>query len=149
VKIGILTISDTRDVASDSSGQVIADFLSAHELTRKIVRDELTDIQAMLAELTACDVIITTGGTGIARRDVTFEALAPLIATEIPGFGELFRQLSFAEIGTHALASRALAFFDADNRLIFALPGSTNAVTLAMKQLILPEMAHLIKERRK
>lgn len=150
--IGILTISDTRNLLTDLSGQKIAEIAEIADLNifdRLVKKDEPAEIRAGFDALLGADVIITNGGTGIAKRDVTFEALQPLIAQEIFGFGELFRLLSFQEIGTHAIASRALAFFTATDKLVFVLPGSPNACELAMNKLILPEIYHLIKERRK
>lgn len=152
LSIGILTISDTRNLLTDLSGQTIEQIITDHQLIvtdRMVVSDDVEAIHSGLEQLWDADVLITTGGTGLAKRDVTFEAVQPLIAQEIPGFGEFFRLLSFKEIGTHAMASRSLAFFTEDDKLVFVLPGSTHAVTLAMKQLILPEIYHLIKERRK
>ncbi|MFD0896909.1 MogA/MoaB family molybdenum cofactor biosynthesis protein [Loigolactobacillus binensis] len=150
----ILTISDTRTLTSDKSGQTIAATLVAAGLTvsqRLVVPDDIVAIQSAFLQLeqTAPDLIITNGGTGIARRDVTFNALEPLLPVTIPGFGEQFRQISFAEIGTHALASRALAGFNVREQLCFVLPGSTNACQTALQQLILPELKHLLFERRK
>lgn len=152
LSVGILTISDSRNLLTDLSGQAIEKLAleSGLKVTdRRLVSDDIDEIHTGLEELWAADVLITTGGTGLAKRDITFEALQPLIAQEIFGFGEFFRAMSFQEIGTHALASRATAFFTADDKLIFMLPGSTNAVNLAMEKLILPEIYHLIKERRK
>ena len=93
-------------------------------------------------------MIVTTGGTGISRRDTTFEALQSLIRTEIPGFGELFRMLSWEEIGAAAMMSRATAGLT-DGAVLFVLPGSHNAVELAMQRLILPQIGHLLAERKK
>jgi molybdenum cofactor synthesis domain-containing protein len=151
LSLDILTVSDTRNLLTDLSGQKIAEIAEHNGISvneRQVVLDDIDEIRAGLSAFDA-DVIISNGGTGLAKRDVTFEAVQPLIAQEIPGFGEFFRALSFEEIGTHAMASRALAFFNANDQLIFVLPGSTNAVKLAMEKLILPEIYHLIKERRK
>lgn len=152
--IGILTISDTRTLATDASGLMIETLALENNLPvkkRQVVPDDRELIQQALAMMPAdfCDVLITNGGTGIAKRDVTFEAVEPLLQQELPGFGELFRYLSFKEIGSHALASRAIAGFTHQEQLLFTLPGSTGACRLAMNQLILPEIRHLIKERRK
>lgn len=152
LKLGILTISDTREMEDDQSGQTIATLACEHGLKvaqRLIRKDDIAQIQDGLSELAQMDVIITNGGTGIAKRDVTFEAVQPLIHQEIPGFGELFRYLSYQAIGSHAMASRACAFFSNSDQLVFVLPGATQACQLAMQQLILPEIYHLIKERRK
>lgn len=154
VKIGLLTISDTRNERDDFSGQTImqtvkeAGFVMVHY---HLVKDEIPLIQQAYLKLvnTDCEVILTNGGTGISKRDVTPEALQPFIKKELPGFGELFRWLSFQEIGSHAMASRACAGFNEQEQLLFLLPGSVKACQLAMKQLILPEIPHLLKERRK
>lgn len=150
----ILTVSDTRNLDNDKSGQTIATALGTAEITvtqRLVVPDDIVAIQSafLQLELTEPDLIITNGGTGIAQRDVTFDALEPLLPVTIPGFGEHFRQISFTEIGTRALASRALAGFNVRDQLCFVLPGSTNACQTALQQLILPEWQHLLFERRK
>ncbi|MDC4185684.1 MogA/MoaB family molybdenum cofactor biosynthesis protein [Loigolactobacillus coryniformis] len=150
----ILTVSDTRNLDNDKSGQTIATALGTAEITvtqRLVVPDDIVAIQSafLQLELTEPDMIITNGGTGIAQRDVTFDALEPLLPVTIPGFGEHFRQISFTEIGTRALASRALAGFNVRDQLCFVLPGSTNACQTALQQLILPEWQHLLFERRK
>ncbi|MCH5461217.1 molybdenum cofactor biosynthesis protein MoaB [Lactobacillus sp. LC28-10] len=150
----ILTISDTRDLTSDKSGQYLETTLRAHGVSvtdRQVVIDDTVDIQSQFLqfEQQSPDLIITNGGTGIAQRDVTIPALTPLLPTLVEGFGETFRQLSFAEIGTRALASRAVAAFNQRNQLVYCLPGSTNACQTAMEELILPEFEHLIFERHK
>lgn len=155
-KAAILTISDTRDLTTDASGNFLQATLEANtdfdEFPRRVVKDDILEIQhaftelALLPEVT---LILTNGGTGIARRDVTFEALTPLLSDTIPGFGELFRQLSYEDIGTHAMASRAEAGFTVRQQLCFILPGSKKANALAMNQIILPELKHLFKERTK
>lgn len=152
--IGIITVSDTRDTTTDHSGALIKNLAVAAGLQAigpVIVQDDQTKIRQAYQTLCqqSVDVIITNGGTGIAKRDVTLEAIQPLMIQEIPGFGEFFRALSFADIGTHAMASRAIAGFDHEDHLLFSLPGSTAACQLAMEKLILPEIYHLIKERRK
>lgn len=150
----ILTVSDTRDLNADKSGQYIDTALSKQGIQvtdRHVVIDDMVDIQSQFLqfEQLAPDMILTNGGTGIAQRDVTIPALLPLLSTLIDGFGEAFRQLSFEEVGTHALASRAIAGFNHRNQLCYCLPGSTNACQTAVEQLILPEYEHLLYERRK
>jgi molybdenum cofactor biosynthesis protein B len=150
----ILTVSDTRQLATDKSGQWLEQALIAagvQVLDRQVVPDDLVEIQAAFLsfEQTTVDLIITNGGTGIAQRDVTFPALQPLLPTPIPGFGETFRELSYREIGTHALASRAMAGFNVREQLCYVLPGSTGACKTAFEQLIAPEYEHLLFERRK
>jgi molybdopterin adenylyltransferase len=147
----VLTVSDTRTVGTDTSGRAIAELLegAGHVVTdRQAVRDEpaqVTDvIRRQLAARTA-RVIITTGGTGIARRDSTYEAVTALLDKRIDGFGELFRMLSFQEIGPAAMLSRATAGV-AGGCAIFMLPGSEHAVRLAMDRLILPELGHVVRE---
>jgi molybdenum cofactor biosynthesis protein B len=145
VGIAVLTISDTRTVNTDTSGTYIVEQLqqAGHRvLERRIVRDELEAIRATLLELCASpelDVVITTGGTGVTARDVTPEALASLTTKAIPGFGELFRMLSYAEIGASTIQSRAEAAL-CGTTLVFALPGSTNAVRLALERILLPQL---------
>ncbi|WP_353421693.1 MogA/MoaB family molybdenum cofactor biosynthesis protein [Staphylococcus delphini] len=156
VRCAVLTVSDTRTTETDKGGQSVQTLLQTADFDVEIqhytiVKDELTAIQAAVQQwLTEdIDVIVTTGGTGIATRDVTIEAVTPLLDKEIEGFGELFRYLSFTEdVGTRALLSRAVAG-TANRTLIFCLPGSTGAVKLALNRLILPELTHLVYEMNK
>ena len=151
VPSAVVTVSDSRTPESDSGGDRVAELLAAagHPvLVRSIVPDEADAIAAALRELLARDdvrAVIFTGGTGVAPRDVTPDAIEPLLERVIPGFGELFRQLSYADVGSAALLSRALAGLAA-GRVVFALPGSRAAVTLAMQKLVLPELGHLAGE---
>lgn len=152
---GVVTVSDTRTLETDKGGQRVQDLAEADGHTvahRIIVKDEYEEIKGAVHQLVTSgtvDVVITTGGTGIAKRDVTIEAVHSLVDKEIPGFGELFRYLSFTEdIGTKAMASRAVAGVS-EGVLLFATPGSVGAVTLAMSRLILPEVKHLVREIRK
>ena len=153
IRCGVITISDTRTPATDTSGAAIRALLEAagHTVTRyQLVKDEPDQIAALVGELSSsgCQVILTNGGTGIARRDSTFEAIDALMEKRLPGFGELFRMLSWAEIGSGAMLSRAVGGV-AGEKLIFAMPGSPHAVELAMTRLILPELRHLLFELRK
>jgi molybdenum cofactor biosynthesis protein B len=147
----ILTISDTRTLATDSSGRSICDLLWAegHQVTgRKIVRDEADQVrEAVEVQLANPDVqvILTTGGTGITSRDTTYEAIASLLDKTLDGFGELFRMLSYEEIGSAAMLSRAVGGL-ARGKVVLSLPGSEPAVRLAMTKLILPELGHLVRE---
>jgi len=147
----ILTISDTRTEASDTSGRAIFDLLFAggHQVTgRKIVRDEPGHVRAAIEEQLAnphTQVVITTGGTGITSRDKTFEVIDALLDKRLDGFGELFRMLSYQDIGSAAIMSRACAGL-ARGKVIISLPGSEAAVRLAMTRLILPELGHLVRE---
>lgn len=156
IRCAVLTVSDTRTTETDKGGQSVQTLLQTADFEVEIqhymiVKDELTAIQSTVQQwLTRdVDVIVTTGGTGIAPRDVTIEAVTPLLDKEIEGFGELFRYLSFTEdVGTRALLSRAVAG-TAKRTLIFCLPGSTGAVKLALNRLILPELTHLVYEMNK
>jgi molybdenum cofactor biosynthesis protein B len=151
VGVGVITVSDTRTEATDGGGRLIRELATAAGHTicfSRIVPDEPTAIQAALrdAVVTAgCQAILLTGGTGISPRDRTPEALTELLEQRLDGYGELFRSLSYAEIGAAALMSRALGGVY-QGRLVFAMPGSTAAVRLAMERLILPELAHLVWE---
>ena len=147
----VITISDTRTEETDKSGQIIQQFLTGadHEIAAyDIIKDESKAIRDRIRQLSAdptIDAFIFNGGTGIAPRDTTYDAIAGLLTKTLPGFGEIFRYLSFQDIGSRAIASRAIAGTYRD-KLIFSLPGSSNAVKLAMTELILPEMVHLVKQ---
>ncbi|MEO8196358.1 MAG: molybdenum cofactor biosynthesis protein B [Thermoanaerobaculia bacterium] len=150
----LLTVSDTRNERTDKGGALLAKLVgdAGHRIvSRGLVRDDIGEIRgevkAALA-LPAVDVVLVTGGTGLAPRDVTIEAVLPLFEKEIPGFGELFRMLSFAEIGAAAMLSRATAGLVA-GRAIFLLPGSPAALELALSRLVLPEIAHLLAQARR
>src|SRR5882724_8366417 len=151
VRCFIVTVSDTRTEATDTSGRVIADLLTAagHVVAgRAIVKDDADLVRGTLErQLASADVqaIITTGGTGITSRDSTYEVVAGLLNKRLDGFGELFRMLSFEQIGPAAIMSRACAGLVA-GRIVVALPGSENAVRLAMDRLLLPELGHLVHE---
>jgi molybdenum cofactor biosynthesis protein B len=153
VNCAVITVSDTRSPETDRSGQLIKQLLldASHEVgAYTIVKDEPTEIQAHMEALSRLDLdaVIFNGGTGIAPRDTTYDAIEGLLEKTLPGFGELFRWLSYQEIGSRAIASRAIAGVY-QNKLVFSLPGSTNAVKLAMQQLILPELIHLVSQLRK
>jgi molybdenum cofactor biosynthesis protein B len=150
----VLTVSDTRTEANDTGGQAIRDLLqiNGHTVTgHAIVRDEpetvTTTVNRWLAD-EATQVIITTGGTGITSRDGTFEAVDGLLEKRLTGFGELFRVLSYEQIGPAAMMSRATAG-RAHGKAIFVLPGSPDAVRLAMTKLILPELGHVVQQLRR
>ena len=147
----VLTVSDTRTAETDTSGRAIRELLegAGHAVAGSaIVRDEpqevTTHVTAALGDDTT-QVIITTGGTGITSRDGTFEAVDRLFDKRLEGFGELFRMLSFQEIGSAAMMSRATAG-TAGGKAIFVLPGSENAVRLAMTRLIVPELPHVVQQ---
>ena len=145
LRIAVLTVSDTRTLETDKSGAYITEAVhsAGHVVSlRNIVPDELTLLQSTLSALIAdqtVDVVIATGGTGITQRDITPEALAPLVTKWIPGFGELFRHLSYADIGPATIQSRAEAAL-CGGTLVFALPGSTGACQLALEKIILPQL---------
>jgi molybdenum cofactor biosynthesis protein B len=156
IRCFILTISDTRTPATDTSGDAIATLLvnAGHTLVgRLIVRDDPDVVRRIIQEQVATaprtgpQVIITSGGTGISQRDQTFEAIAALLDKTLDGFGELFRMLSFQEIGPAAMMSRAVAGV-ISGRIVACLPGSEAAVRLAMERLLLPELAHLVQQVR-
>jgi molybdopterin adenylyltransferase len=147
----VLTISDTRSEATDKSGTIISELLRAdgHEVAgRQIIRDDPAEVSAVVVrQLSNPDVqvIITTGGTGISSRDSTYEAIQGLLDKRLDGFGELFRMLSYHEVGSAAILSRACAGASR-GKIVISLPGSENAVRLAMTRLILPELGHLVRE---
>ncbi len=149
----VITVSDTRTPDTDRSGQLIQQLLAeaAHQVTAYfITHDEPAQIEQQLhlfAKRADVDVIILNGGTGIAPRDTTYDVVERLLEKNLPGFGELFRWLSYAEVGSRAIASRAIAGVF-QKTLIFSLPGSSNAVSLAMEKLILPEIRHLVSQLR-
>jgi molybdenum cofactor biosynthesis protein B len=147
VRVGVVTVSDTRSEADDTSGRCIVDAVTeaGHDVVfYRIVRDEPAEIAELVrSPPNRADVIITNGGTGLAPRDTTYEAVSGLIEREIPGFGELFRMLSYEEIGAAAMLSRAVAGTVA-NAVVFCLPGSSKAVDLAMKKLVVPQLRHLV-----
>jgi molybdenum cofactor biosynthesis protein B len=153
-RCAILTLSDTRNQSTDKSGARIRELLTAdaHAVTHyEVLRDEPELLSARLAALLArddVDVILTNGGTGISRRDATVPVIERVIESPLPGFGELFRMLSWGQIGSGAMLSRALAGV-AQGKVLFAMPGSTKAVELAMTKLILPEVRHILRELRK
>jgi molybdopterin adenylyltransferase len=154
VRCYVVTVSDTRTEATDTSGRAIADLLVAaghHVAGSAIVKDDPALVRQTVERQLAnhdVDAIITTGGTGISSRDNTFEAIDSLLEKRLDGFGELFRMLSFEHIGAAAIMSRATAGL-ASRRIIVALPGSEQAVRLAMERLIIPELGHLVQQASK
>jgi molybdenum cofactor biosynthesis protein B len=151
VNLAIITVSDTRTEVDDLSGRAVADFMTraGHRIVRRtIVKDEVEEIQKALRELIedeGVQAIVMNGGTGIARRDVTLEAITQFQEKSIPGFGELFRALSYDQVGSAALMSRASAFVT-EGKIVFCLPGSEKAVRLAVEKLIAPELGHMVWE---
>lgn len=151
VGCAVLTISDTRTPDTDTSGRAIVDLLAAagHEIAaRRLVPDSPALVGTALSDFAhdaAVRVIVCTGGTGITTRDGTLEAASALFDTPLPGFGELFRMLSYEAIGAAAMLTRAAAGI-INQRAVFLLPGSEHAVRLGMTKLILPELGHLARE---
>lgn len=166
MRCAVLTVSDTRTEANDTGGHAIVTLLREHGhevMFKQIVRDEPDQVRELIsgwiaaaanpqtdaadadARGRAVQAIITTGGTGISSRDRTYEAVTGLLDKQLDGFGELFRMLSFQEIGAGAMLSRACAGV-ARGRIVICLPGSEHAVRLAMTRLILPELGHLVRE---
>jgi molybdenum cofactor biosynthesis protein B len=149
VRCAVVTVSDTRTEADDKSGAEIKRLLNSagHTLDRcQIIPDESEHITSVVRTLTAdpdLDAVVLTGGTGVAPRDCTYEAVAGLLTKQLDGFGELFRMISYEEIGSAAMLSRAVGGV-VGNTAVFALPGSTGACRTAMEKLILPELAHLV-----
>ncbi len=149
VRCSIVTVSDSRTVQTDSSGKLIREQLAVagHPIIDyQIVRDEPSEITHSLTTLAGqSDVIIFNGGTGISKRDSTIDTLLPLFEKTLPGFGEIFRVLSYSDIGAAAMLSRAEAGVFRDT-IVFSTPGSTGAVRLAMEKLIVPQLQHLVWE---
>jgi molybdenum cofactor biosynthesis protein B len=153
LRFAVITISDTRDEKSDRGGPLIVERLIAagHAVSfREIVKDEARAIEDVVRRAVAerdVDLVLTTGGTGVAPRDVTYPTLVKLFDSDIPGFGELFRALSFREIGSAALLSRAVGGILA-GKVVLALPGSPKALELALEEIILKEAGHLVSQTR-
>jgi molybdenum cofactor biosynthesis protein B len=147
----VLTISDTKTAATDTSGTLIRELLdgAGHRVAGSaIVRDEPADVQRVIRNAVAdagVQAVILTGGTGITSRDSTYEAVEALLDKRLPGFGELFRVLSYQEIGAAAMLSRAQMGVFA-GRIVVSLPGSPNACRLALEKLVIPELGHLVRE---
>ena len=153
-RCAVITLSDTRTEQTDQSGRRICQLLEAerHCVARYgLIREEPGGLHALLTEVltdAALDAVLTNGGTGISRRDTTIEVVEEHLEQTLPGFGELFRMLSWEQIGSGAMLSRAVGGV-ARGKLLFAMPGSSKAVELAMTRLILPELKHLVFELRK
>ncbi len=154
IRCAILTVSDTRTKETDASGALLRQALveAGHEIIDyRIVRDEPLQIRQCLEDWSndpRIDAIVSNGGTGIASRDTTYDVVARILDKRLDGFGELFRMLSYQEIGAAAMLSRATAGVY-QGTVVFVLPGSTHAVRLALEKLILPELAHVVYELRK
>jgi molybdopterin adenylyltransferase len=151
IRCFVITVSDTRDESTDTSGQTIKKFLAdeAHEATGyRIVKDEPVEIEKLLNEALGrsdVDAVIVNGGTGIAPRDGTYEVVSRFVEKKLDGFGEIFRYLSYLDIGSAAVMSRATAG-TARGKVLISVPGSSGAVKLAMEKLILPEIRHMVSQ---
>jgi molybdenum cofactor biosynthesis protein B len=154
VRCAVVTVSDTRTLETDRGGQLVEEMLIAggHKLaSRDVVPDDPEKIRPLLERLAnpaEIDAILLTGGTGIAARDRTFETVSAMLDKTMPGYGELFRMLSYEDIGPAAILSRAVGGV-VNNVVLLTMPGSTAAVKLAMEKLIVPEVGHLVYEARK
>jgi molybdopterin adenylyltransferase len=154
VRLAVLTISDTRTPETDTGGDTIQQIMqeAGHEVVeRAIVKDEAAGIRNRLVDLLArpeVDAIVTTGGTGISGRDTTYEVVERMLEKRLDGFGEIFRMLSYEEIGAAAILSRAVAGA-VGTKFVACLPGSRNAVHLAAEKLLAPEISHVVFELRK
>jgi len=149
VRVSIITVSDTRTESEDVSGRIIIEKIknAGHKIHKySICRDNVVSIrQTLMDSLKGSDVVIINGGTGISARDVTIEAVRPLLDKEIEGFGEIFRFISYQEIGPSAALSRALGGI-ISGKVIFCIPGSPNAVETALERLIIPLIPHILYE---
>ena len=151
IRCFVVTVSDTRDESTDTSGQTIKQLLAAegHQAAGyRLVKDEPAQIQSLLIEALEkddVDAVIVNGGTGIAPRDGTYEVVSRLLEKKLEGFGEIFRYLSYLDIGSAAIMSRAAAG-SAAGKILISLPGSSGAVKLAMEKLILPEIRHMVSQ---
>jgi molybdopterin adenylyltransferase len=151
IRCFVITVSDTRDETTDTSGQAIKKFLAGEghqEAGYRIVKDEPAQIEALLDRALGqndIDAVIVNGGTGIAPRDGTYEVVSRFLEKKLDGFGEIFRYLSYLDIGSAAIMSRAAAG-SARGKILISLPGSKGAVTLAMEKLILPEIRHMVSQ---
>lgn len=154
IRCAVVTVSDTRTLETDTGGAAIVEMAVAagHAIVdRQITPDEPDQLSLLLRQYRDrkdVDAVLVTGGTGLGSRDQTFEALCHLITKPMPGFGELFRMLSYAEIGSAAMLSRAVGGL-MDRTVVLAMPGSRAAVALAMEKLVLPELGHLVREARR
>ncbi|MBI5778515.1 MAG: molybdenum cofactor biosynthesis protein MoaB [Planctomycetes bacterium] len=150
LNIAVIITSDTRTDKTDKTGNVLTGILqnAGHKcVLRKIVRNNLALIRSEVKKaLKTADLVITSGGTGCGKKDLTIDAVSALITRKLEGFGEIFRLLSFGEIGSSAIMSRAMLGITRDSKLICALPGSPNAVSMALNKLLLPELAHICWE---
>ncbi len=157
VGVALVTVSTSRDASQDQSGQVMAELMENaghHVIDGRLIKDGIEPVRECLldvAKVPGVQVIVFSGGTGISSQDLTLDAISPMVKTWLPGFGELFRRLSYDQIGTAAIMSRAEAAVceipeRSEPLLVVALPGSPNAVRLAIEEVLLPELGHLVYE---
>ena len=149
--LAVVTLSDTRTKQNDSGGDAIVELttLRGHEIVKRLLlKEDPEQIRRAIEQLASdpsVEVILITGGTGISRRDNTYETIAGMLTKQLPGYGELFRMLSYQEVGAAAMLSRAQAGL-VGQTLLFTMPGSPGAVRLAMEKLVIPELGHLLQE---
>lgn len=154
IHCAVVTVSDTRTLETDRGGALVVEMLEQagqQVVRREIIPDEPDRMRPLVTELVGdptVDAVLLTGGTGIGRRDQTFETISALLTKPMPGYGELFRMLSYEDIGAAAMLSRAVGGA-LDGKIVLTMPGSTAAVRLAMEKLIVPELKHLVHEARK
>jgi molybdopterin adenylyltransferase len=154
VGCAVITVSDTRTLANDTGGALLVELLTKagfEIVAREIIADEPSTMRSLLERFrddSNCDAILLTGGTGLSSRDQTFETVSALLDKSLPGYGELFRMLSYQEIGPAAMLSRAVAGL-AGRTLIVTMPGSPAAVRLAVERILAPELRHLVREARR
>jgi molybdenum cofactor biosynthesis protein B len=154
IRCAVVTVSDTRSIETDTGGQAVIDHLASagHEVvSRHIIPDEPAPMRRLLESLresSGLDAILLTGGTGVSSRDQTYETVTGLFDKQLPGYGEIFRLLSYQEIGPAAILSRATGGL-MGRKVVLTMPGSPAAVELAMDKLVLPELSHLVREARR
>ena len=154
VRCAVITVSDTRTLETDTGGKAVIDHLTAAGhvvVSREIIPDEPERMRPLLQSLAVqgdLDAILLTGGTGITSRDQTFETVSSLLTKPLPGYGEVFRMLSYQDIGPAAILSRAVGGL-IGRKVVLTMPGSPAAVRLAMEKIIVPEFSHLVREARR
>ena len=154
VRCAVITVSDTRTLQTDTGGRTVVTHLEAagHMVVERIIvpdsPDQMRPLLRGLVERDDVDAVLLTGGTGISQRDQTYETVSGLLTKPLPGYGELFRMLSYEQIGAAAMLSRAVGGL-VDRTVVLTMPGSRAAVQLAMEKVILPELAHLVREARR
>lgn len=154
IRLAVITVSDTRTFETDTGGALVVELLEAagHEVVQRVILPD--DPSQMRPHLESCrdrddvDAVLMTGGTGITARDMTYETVSSLLTKPLPGYGELFRMLSYEEIGAATMLSRATGGL-MERTVLLTMPGSRGAVSLAMRRVILPELAHLVREARR